>query len=187
VTGQARRAAARRPDQARDEEITAFYAANHRAIRRYLIACGCPEHEADDMVQDSILAVRDRWAQVRSYDKPVAYWYKAAGNRFRRVQGQRARRYAGGDYEEHLLALPDPVDHTEVVDRHQALMARILDLPPRQRQVLWLRLAAGFSEAETAGILSIRPGTVKSQLHDAKARLEELLRKDPAPWEEGLL
>jgi len=40
-----------------------------------------------------------------------------------------------------------------------------------------LRRGAGFSVAETAQILSISNGTVKSQLHDAIARMEELERK----------
>jgi RNA polymerase sigma factor (sigma-70 family) len=76
----------------------------------------------------------------------------------------------------------DPADQFAVVDRYQALIARIRELPPRQRQVLWLRLAEDFSESDTAEILGISVGSVKRQLHDAKERMKELLRKDSTTW-----
>jgi DNA-directed RNA polymerase specialized sigma24 family protein len=49
--------------------------------------------------------------------------------------------------------------------------------------VLWLRGAAGFSVAETAMILDLRAGTVKSQLNAAKRRLKELRRTNGGVWE----
>ena len=49
--------------------------------------------------------------------------------------------------------------------------------------MLWLREAAGFSVAETAMILDLRAGTVKSQLNAAKRRLKELRRTNGGVWE----
>jgi DNA-directed RNA polymerase specialized sigma24 family protein len=49
--------------------------------------------------------------------------------------------------------------------------------------VLWLREAARFSVVETAMILDLRPGTVKSQLNAAKKRLKELHRTNSGRWE----
>jgi RNA polymerase sigma factor (sigma-70 family) len=169
-----------------DDEIAEFYAAHRGAVRGFLIAAGCAESEADDVVQDTILAVRTRWEWVRTLDKPAAYWFKAASRRFRRVQGQRDLRLARGDPQAYLMAVPDPADGPAVIDAHDALMALLRELPPRQRQVFWLRKAARFSEAETAEILDIRPGTVKSQLHDAKARIDELLRAHGDIWAAGV-
>lgn len=169
--------------QSRDQEITAFYSAYRLPIRRYLIACGCPEHEADDVLQETIVSIRGRWEHVRTLEKPVAYWYKAAGRLFRREQAIRARHYCPGNHEEQLLAVPDPANDTEAADRRTVLMAAMRELPPRLRQVFWLRLAAGFSEAETAEILSIRVGSVKRSLYDARARLKELLEKDSDTWD----
>ncbi len=50
--------------------------------------------------------------------------------------------------------------------------------------VRWLRLIADFSEAETAEILGISTGSVKTHLHHARERMQELLHKDGATWEE---
>ena len=73
-----------------------------------------------------------------------------------------------------MTAVPDPADAFTAADNREAALALLRQLPLRQRQVLWLRNGAGFSVAETAQILSVSDGTVKSQLHDAKARMEEL-------------
>jgi DNA-directed RNA polymerase specialized sigma24 family protein len=72
------------------------------------------------------------------------------------------------------------------VDLRQALTVVLRALPAGQRQVLWLREAAGFSVAETAMILDLRPGTVKSQLNAAKKRLKELRRTNDGGWEAEL-
>jgi RNA polymerase sigma factor (sigma-70 family) len=171
-------AAAAPSGDARDQaEITAFYAVFREPVRRWLIASGCPAHEAEDAVHDSVMAVRERWEHVRTLDKPQAYWYKAAWRVFARGQALRAARYHTGDPDDRLKALPDPADAVAAVDHRQLAMALLRELPLRQRQVYWLRRAAGFSTEETAGILSIAPGTVKSQLHDAEIRVQELADK----------
>jgi RNA polymerase sigma factor (sigma-70 family) len=171
-------AAASPPGPSRDEEIAEFFAAHYTGLRRYLISgCGCPEHQADDIAQDSFLAVREQWGHVRFYDKPKAYLYKVAVRQFGRLQREQAGRFCQGDPDEHLLSFPDPADVFAAADRRDAALSLLRQLPLRQRQVLWLRRGAGFSEAETAEILSVSPGTVKSQLHDATARMEELEHK----------
>ena len=174
--------------QSPDEEISQYYSAHYKAVVGFLVyACGCPEPDAEEVVQDIILVIRDRhWPTVRAPEKPEAYWYKAAERRCRRLLGQRAKRIAGGDPDEHLLGVAHPTDQFAAVDLRQALIAGIRELPPRQRQVLWLRRAEDFSESETAEILDISVGSVKRQLHDARERMNELLRMDSATWEAGI-
>lgn len=48
-------------------------------------------------------------------------------------------------------------------------------LPPRMRAIAVLRLYAGLSERETATTLGCSLGAVKSQLHEARGRLAEIL------------
>jgi RNA polymerase sigma factor (sigma-70 family) len=166
------------PGPSRNEEVTAFFIAHRNELRAYLIrVCGCPEHEADDITQDAFLAVREQWDHVRDYEKPKAYLYKVAVSRFLRLRGQQVGKYLQGNPEPLLVAFPDPADAFAAADRRDAALTLLRQLPLRQRQVLWLRRGAGFSVAETAQILSISDGTVKSQLHDAIARMEELERK----------
>jgi RNA polymerase sigma-70 factor (ECF subfamily) len=53
-----------------------------------------------------------------------------------------------------------------------AAMAR---LSVRQREAVELHYYAGLSVAETASVMGVSAGTVKSTLFDARARLRELL------------
>ena len=170
--------AAAAPGPSRDEEVTEFFIAHRNELRDYLTrVCGCPEYEADDITQDAFLAVREQWEHVRDYEKPKAYLYTVAVRRFRRLWRQHAGKYLQGDPEPLLAAFPDPADAFAGADRRDAALALLRQLPRRQRQVLWLRHGAGFSIAETAQILSISHGTIKSELYDAIARMKELESK----------
>jgi RNA polymerase sigma factor (sigma-70 family) len=171
-----------------DEEVGAFFAEHRRGLRGLLLANGCREIDADDIVQDSILVVRERWDRVRCLEKPIAYWYKTAIRMlWRRRREGHGRLATGDDAREYLMGLADLGDATQSVDQQEVLMALLRELPPGQLRVVWLRLVADLSEAETARILLVSRGTVKSQLHEAKSRLRELARKYDLGWdgEEG--
>jgi RNA polymerase sigma factor (sigma-70 family) len=171
--------------QAHDEEIARYYAGHRDKVRRWLVSgCGCPEADAEDIVQDTILVIRSGyWPTVRALAKPEAYWYKIAGNRYRRTRGRQAGRTAGTDPSELLPEQAAPGDQFAQIDRRLVLEQVIGQLPRRQRQVLWLRLVVGFSEAETAEILGIGTGSVKTHLNHARTRMQKLLRLDSATWE----
>lgn len=59
--------------------------------------------------------------------------------------------------------------------RASALKAAFDRLPIRLRVTAVLRLQAGLTEAETAAVLRCSVGTVKSNLHDARRRLTQVL------------
>jgi len=57
-------------------------------------------------------------------------------------------------------------------------------LPERMRHVLVLHDVEGYSHEEIGALLGIHPGTSKSQLFKARARMRELLRAAPRPERE---
>lgn len=69
------------------------------------------------------------------------------------------------------LRTPDPGDAVAVATAVRRALAR---LAPRQRAVLVLRYFEDLSEAQTAEVLGVSVGTVKSQARDALARLRAL-------------
>ena len=58
-----------------------------------------------------------------------------------------------------------------------ALRAAIHDLPPRQRDALFLRYYADFDYAGIATALGIEVGTVSATLHAARAALRDSLQE----------
>jgi RNA polymerase sigma factor (sigma-70 family) len=59
------------------------------------------------------------------------------------------------------------------------LIAALDRLPPPDREVIGYRFLLGLSESETADVLDVRPGTAKSRLSRAMARLRVVL-EEPA-------
>jgi RNA polymerase sigma factor (sigma-70 family) len=167
-------------------EMEAFYAAHYNSLRSYLAGQGYREEDVDDIVQESILILRDRWARVRTMKHPKAYWYKVATRLMWRLYQRRGAAIMP-DSEDQLAGLADVLDSIALVDDYRSALSMIQRLPPRQRQVLWLRAVEGFTEAQTARIMLISLGTVKSYYHDAKACLRELLAGSRNPWREERL
>jgi len=56
-------------------------------------------------------------------------------------------------------------------DLRDVVLGAMADLPEHLRVVVVLRYYAGLSESEIAAVIHRRPGTVKSRLHAARARL----------------
>ncbi|MGH9112575.1 MAG: RNA polymerase sigma factor, partial [Acidimicrobiales bacterium] len=60
-------------------------------------------------------------------------------------------------------------------DRRRVVAAALAELPPPQRDVVACRYLLGLSEAETAEVLGLHRGTVKSRSARGLARLRAVL------------
>ena len=135
--------------------------------------------DAEEAVQDAFVkAYRARGRFRRG--APFRPWLlkivaNEARNR-RRATGRRARlslqlaveRPSGG-------AAPSPEVALLAREERAELLAAVDRLGEEQRAAVACRYFLGLSEAETAAVLGCRPGTVKSRLSRALARLEEEL------------
>jgi RNA polymerase sigma-70 factor (ECF subfamily) len=92
----------------------------------------------------------------------------------RRRQGLALRAAAVSDGD----AAPSPETAALAVEDREALVAALNRLPPADRDVIGYRFLLGLSEQETAEVLDVRPGTVKSRLSRAMTRLRGAL-EDP--------
>lgn len=75
----------------------------------------------------------------------------------------------------------DPVVAAERADRRQTVLQALGRLPEEQRRAVVLVDMEGYSIEETAQLLEVAPGTVKSRCSRGRARLRGLLEElDPA-------
>ena len=122
---------------------------------------------AEDLAQEALLRLHDRWDQVRAMPSPRAWLSAVAINLARswwrrRYAEQRAYRRHGAAPVSEPAAEPADV---------LAVRRAVAALPLRQRAALVLRYYGGLSLGETAAALRCADGTVKSLTHKAIARL----------------
>jgi RNA polymerase sigma-70 factor (sigma-E family) len=150
-------------DFVRDRRLALFRSA-------YLM-CG-NRHEAEDLVQTTLVKVVLGWRRLQKLDNVEAYARKTLFNTF--IEGRRRfwrREHVYGELPER--AAPEPDSETGMVVREA--LARIT---PRQRAVLVLRYWEDQSVEATAAVLGMRENTVKSHTARGLAALRAQVGKE---------
>lgn len=149
------------------ESFSAFVSARQRALlRSAVLVCGDP-HLAQDLVQEALVKLALRWERVRT-GHPEAY--------VRRILYRDMTSWRRRHHRELLGVVVDQphADPAGASDDRMALQSALSQLTAKQRAVLVLRYFEDLSELETADLLGVSVGTVKSQTHVALARLRIL-------------
>ncbi len=83
------------------------------------------------------------------------------------------------ELHEHVERLPDGSEGTEEGLRRRELRARVRhavdSLPPRQREVVLLKVFSELTYREAAALLGLSEGTVKAHLHQAVSNLRRCM------------
>ena len=161
-----------------DTAVEELYAAHYRRLVRLAILLVRDPETAEEVVQDSFVAMHGKWRTLKEPDSGLAYLRQTVVNRARSVlrhRGVQSRYVAahGGD--------PAPVepgaDQQALADeRRKRVLDAMRELPGRQREVLALRYYLDLSEADIAETLGISRGAVKSHASRGVAALREQLR-----------
>lgn len=156
-------------------DFAEFYRrSSNDCLRAVLVNVG-DQDIAQDLVAEAFARAWASWRTVSRHPAPAAWVVRTALNvgvsRWRRLRreiplldlGTLAGQPAAGGADD------DPVD--------PRVMAALLRLPARQRQVIALRLFLDLDTGRTAEVLGIAPGTVTAHL----ARAIATLRRDLMP------
>ena len=159
--------------KARDEaEFTEFAAITVRRLRRtaYLM-CG-DWHRAEDAAQDALVKVYRRWSRIERKDNLNGYAHRCVVTAVLDQSRKPWRRERLVETDEQVAPWSDGAG---TVDDRLLVVQALGALPPSQRACVVLRHYADLSLEQTADILGIGTGGVKSQTSRGLARLRELL------------
>ena len=154
----------------------AFVALFHRyapRLKAWFMRAGTPADRAEDLAQETMLAV---WRRADSYDPgraAVSAWIFTIG-RNQRIDALRRLARPLPDVDDPSMAPPEPMPPDAALDASQQearLRVALSDLPAEQAEVIRLAYYEDRPHVEIERVLGIPLGTVKSRLRLALARL----------------
>ena len=154
----------------RDAEFTEYLHARQPSLLRTASLLTGDRHQAEDILQTSLAKLYLAWHKVNDRSSVDAYVRRIMVNENNSLwrRGWKKREYAAEQ-------LPEGDPHHDSYDEGlgAALWQVVQTLPPKARAVVVLRYYEQLSETETADVLGISVGTVKSQCSRALASLRE--------------
>ena len=136
------------------------------------LAVAFDAESAADAVQEAFITADQRWSRIGRYDDPAAWVRRVAVNRLLNDRRNRRRR---AEILATIRFVEDDDLSAELLDLRRAVAA----LPAQMRLAVCLHYLADLSVDEMASALGVSPGTVKSNLHDARTRLRTQLEEAP--------
>jgi RNA polymerase sigma-70 factor (sigma-E family) len=163
-----------------EREYREFVTARMEPLRRTAYLLCRDWHTADDLVSITIGKLYRHWRRVRAAENLDAYVRGVLTHAWLDERRRPWRR------ETPTADTPDrPQPPVTGIGDRLALLDLLAQLPPRRRAVVVLRFYCDLSVEETAGILRISEGTVKSQAARGLAALR-LLATDQDEVEERI-
>ncbi len=147
----------------------------HKLFRFALSMVG-DRAEAEDVVQEVLIKVWQRWAELENIENLEAWVVRATRNKSIDHLRSKHRRTQDLDSVYHLEnGQPDPeqlASSGDTIARVKDLMA---DLPEKQRLVMHLRDMEGYSYQEIENALEMPMSQVKINLYRARQKIREAI------------
>ncbi|WP_431876932.1 SigE family RNA polymerase sigma factor [Micromonospora marina] len=159
-----------------EEEFREFVAARSGALLRTAYLLAGDWATAEDLLQTALTKTYLAWKRLGGIDAIEPYARRVMVN----TSTSWWRRRWHGERPTEVLPERAGVDEIEQQLDRDALWRHLQALPARQRAVLVLRFYEDMSEAQTAALLEISPGTVKSQTSRALNTLRRRLGSEAA-------
>ncbi|MGZ8571529.1 MAG: RNA polymerase sigma factor [Actinomycetota bacterium] len=150
-------------------DFESFFRAEYPSLCQALVLLVGDPLEAEEIAQDTMTRVLERWDRVGVMDSPTGYAYRTALNlqrkRIRRLAVRARRRFA-------------PVQVADIgaaaSDRHDVRRA-LQELPEGLRAALILVDWLDMDTEEAGRVLDLKPASVRVRLHRARSALRDAL------------
>ena len=164
-----------------DREVAALYLTHYRPLVRMAALLVQDLAAAEEIVQDSFVAVHGAWRRLPDAEHALSYLRRSVVDRSR----AELRRHVVVDKLAPRLAPGLPGGHGEAsieVER-SAFISALWTLPPREREVVVLRYFADLPETQVASATGISETAVKAYAAQAMSSLRTELRRTGAATE----
>jgi RNA polymerase sigma-70 factor (sigma-E family) len=156
--------------------VTEIYRTEYRSLVRLALCMVRDVQTAEEVVQDSFVAMHRSWRRLRDSDKALSYLKQSVVNRSRSV----LRHRTVVDKNAPKPAPDEPsaeVSALAIIEKDEVLSA-LQTLPARQREALVLRYYGDLSEAQIADAMGISRGAVKSHAARGISTLRSVLEQE---------
>ena len=159
-----------------DRAVVELYSQHYRALVRLAALLVRDTPTAEEVVQDSFVAMHGGWERLRDTEKALAYLRQAVVNRSRSVL--RHRTVVDKNLQKAPPDMPSAEHGALVLLERSAVVAALRGLPDRQREAIVLRYYADLSEAQIATAMGISRGAVKSHTARGMTALRAALEQE---------
>jgi RNA polymerase sigma-70 factor (sigma-E family) len=156
-----------------DRAVTAIYSEHYRSLVRLAALLVRDVATAEEVVQDSFVAMHGAWRRLRESEKALSYLRQSVVNRSRSVL--RHRVVVDRNAPKPAPDMPSAEAGAISLLERTAVINALRTLPPRQREALVLKYYADLSEAQIASSMGISRGAVKSHTARAMTSLRAVL------------
>jgi RNA polymerase sigma-70 factor (sigma-E family) len=159
-----------------DRSVTELYGMHYRPLVQLAALLILDVATAEEVVQDSFVAMHSRWRRLCDSDKALSYLRQYVVNRAHSVL--RHRVLAVRNAPEPPADMPNAEHGAIDPPERSAVVAALRALPPRQREALVLRYYGDLSDAQIASAMGISRGSVKSHTVSAMSALRPILEAE---------
>jgi len=153
-------------------DFARFFLREYAGLVRAMWVMTRNQGEAEDLAQEAMARVFERWKRVGDLDSPRAYLYTTAVN----VQRKRVRRaLVARRHNSHPPPTTSAEDATVQADLRLAWEQALTGLTSNERRGVMLVDLLDFDYAEAGRILGVKDVTLRSHVHRGRQKLRELL------------
>lgn len=154
------------------QEIEIILEAHYDTIFAFSVqALGCRE-EAQDLTHDVCLSLAEKLPEFRGECRVTTWLYRIVLNAARdRIRARHRRARLDDAWRDHAAAACDSNARASAAREWLSDAMKVLD--ETDRVMIALAVSAGFTQAETAEILEMSPGTVAWRMSEIRRKLSK--------------
>lgn len=149
------------------------------ALLRYAVMLTGDPHTAQDLVQETMIRVHQRWRRISQTTAPERYVRRMLTTGY--IDLRRGSWFSRVILRDQPVEPPPAPDHAEGAAVRDEIWLRLASLPRQQRAALVLRYYEDLADGDIAEVLGCSVGTVRGYISRALARLRAEWTPETSP------